>query len=799
MRGRILAGAVVLATTLLAGAGGAQAQGPTVTVGADGKTAPVFDYVQAIRERVWVPVAGVDQDNDGVTDRVAVDIVRPKESGPDVKVPAIIDPSPYYTSSGRGNEAQRIITNAEGTLDRFPLFYDNYFVPRGYAFIAAHAVGTAFSTGCPGHGGPGDVAGFKAVIDWLNGRVAGYNSIGGDTTVAVNWHNGKSALIGKSYDGTFANGVAATGVDGLATIVPVSGISAWYNYSRTAGIRHNTNYPASLSSSIAGVQSDVGVQPPRPVDPSTGQTVTRSALCLPTRNLMNDIDGDEHGDVNEFWRDRDHNKDAANVKASVFIVHGFQDDNVRMDHVGLWWDALKANDVKLKLWLLRAGHTDPFEQRRAEWVNTLHRWFDNQLQGIANGIDTEPRVTIEDEPDVWKDYADWPIPGTQRTDVYLRGTMPDAAGTLGGVAGGGWSDTLTFQGTANSLSENNAINAPEGSQANRRVFLSPPLTKPLRLSGTATVDVQAAFGTSQSNISAVLVDYGTGTQISRTGDGVQNTSTRTCWGPSSTANDACPQLGAECTTAGAGVDNACYLEVSKRIGTVDQWRVTRGTLDSRNRNSLWYQDASLVAPDAMNRYTIALQPTEHTFEAGHRIGIVVLGNLYGAGASGSVPSALSVAQPITIDTRLSKATLPIVGGAGAMVEAGAFTDPTTEVGGTVPPTLSLTVGAPASFGAFTPGVARTYEASTSANVTSTAGDAALTVADPSAQHTGHLVNGAFSLPRPLGGLGVVKTYDGPVSNDAATVTFTQEIGASDALRTGSYSKTLTFTLSTTQP
>ena len=36
-----------------------------------------------------------------------------------------------------------------------------------------------------------------------------------------------------------------------------------------------------------------------------------------------------------------------------------------------------------------------------------------------------------------------------------------------------------------------------------------------------------------------------------------------------------------------------------------------------------------------------------------------------------------------------------------------------------------------------------------ANVTSTAGDALLTVADPSATATGHLVNGAFALPQAL--------------------------------------------------
>ena len=38
-----------------------------------------------------------------------------------------------------------------------------------------------------------------------------------------------------------------------------------------------------------------------------------------------------------------------------------------------------------------------------------------------------------------------------------------------------------------------------------------------------------------------------------------------------------------------------------------------------------------------------------------------------------------------------------------------------------------------------------------------------------------------------------------MSNDAVTLGFRQAIGANDALRTGTYSKTLTFTLSTTTP
>ena len=71
------------------------------------------------------------------------------------------------------------------------------------------------------------------------------------------------------------------------------------------------------------------------------------------------------------------------------------------------------------------------------------------------------------------------------------------------------------------------------------------------------------------------------------------------------------------------------------------------------------------------------------------------------------------------------------------------------VSGQVPATLALTLGAPASFGAFAPGVAATYNASTTANVLSTAGDATLAVVDPSTVAPGHLVNGSFALPQAL--------------------------------------------------
>ena len=164
-------------------------------------------------------------------------------------------------------------------------------------------------------------------------------------------------------------------------------------------------------------------------------------------------------------------------------------------------------------------------------------------------------------------------------------------------------------------------------------------------------------------------------------------------------------------------------------------------------------------------------------------------------------------------------TRPLTRYQRVVVTVVAKTDVPGQVGGTVPATLSLTLGTPATFGAFTPGVARDYFTRASANVISSAGNATLSVADPSSTNTGKLVNGSFALPQTLqararnaattspayNNVGSAAsplnllTWDNPISNDAVTLEVKQSIGANDALRTGTYSKTLPFTLSTSAP
>ena len=107
----MLAVGLAASVVVLLAAGTTQAANPPHRVlGPDGETAAVFSYPDAIRERVFIPVPGVDSDGDGVSDEMSIDIIRPAETNQGMKVPAIVDPSPYFTSLGRGNETQYIHT-----------------------------------------------------------------------------------------------------------------------------------------------------------------------------------------------------------------------------------------------------------------------------------------------------------------------------------------------------------------------------------------------------------------------------------------------------------------------------------------------------------------------------------------------------------------------------------------------------------------------------------------------------------------------------------------------------------------
>lgn len=610
--------------------------GPGAAAQSEG-TQPIYGYADAVRERVFVR-GDFDSDSDGQADTIAMDIIRPLATQTEgLKAPVIMDASPYYSTVGRGNEAElKSDTDGDGRLDKFPLFYDNYFVPRGYAVVLLDMVGTNNSDGCPVTGGTPDNRSAVMAIDWLNGRREGRNAAG--DLVVADWHNGKTGMIGKSYDGTLANAAAALGVEGLTTIVPISAISNWYYYTRMNGIvTRGGSYPSSLSNTVTDAD--------------------RRAYCQPERDAMAATDGDEHGDYTPFWAERDYLPHVDSVQASVFVIHGLQDDNVRTNHFADWWYELAERDVPRKMWLTGTGHIDPFDFRRARWVETIHRWFDYWLYGIENGIMDEPMVDVEVAADVWETHDDWPIPGTEMLDLYLRPGSSETTNGLLAISQGDVAASTSFA-DSTSQSETTMMNSPTTVTANRRVFLSAPLTEPLRISGTPFVKLRASANRTDTNLGALLVDYGAKTQISRSGDGVTTLMTEDCWGESTPTDDA------------------CYRQVAKATTSATQWRVAKGILDAMNRDSV--SSPTPLVPDQPGDFTWDLLPNDYTFPAGHQIGVVIVGS-YSGFSSQTDPSGAT----ITLDLQASRITLPILGGyAGAAASGGLLDDNPPEV--TVP-------------------------------------------------------------------------------------------------------------------
>jgi X-Pro dipeptidyl-peptidase len=585
---------------------------------AGGMTQPVFSLAGAVRETAWVDI-GVDGDGDGQPDRVAADVIRPAEPARlGQQVPVIMDASPYYSCCGRGNEDQLKTYDSAGRPVGFPLFYDNYFVPRGYAVVLVDLAGTNRSQGCVDVGGPWEVSSARAVVDWLSGRARGYDARTGGREVRADWSTGAVGMIGKSYDGTIANGVAATGVPGLRTIVPISAISSWYDYYRSDGVSFGAD-PDGLA---------------RLVEQHGG----RPACAAEKRRL---VDGaPANGDVTPFWVARDYVRGARNVRASVFAVHGLGDLNVKTINVGQWWDALAQAGVPRKLWLSQTGHVDPFDYRRADWVATLNRWFDHWLLGVDNGIDREPQASVERAPQRWVDEPVWPPAGTGGTTLRLAEGPAAGLGTLGEAPPRpGATETFT---DAAGQGETDWAKAPGTASDARVLFDTGPLPRDVRLSGTGSVTLTVTPSTPTAHLSAVLVDYGPATirnYLAR-GAGIRTLTTRSCWGESRQG------------------DSACYLDTAADTADVDLEVFARGWADLANYASPAQERP--LSPGQPYPMTFRVSTMDHVVPAGHHLALVVGGTDEGITVPPAQPGRLG------LDLGGSRLTLPVVGGQAAL-------------------------------------------------------------------------------------------------------------------------------------
>ncbi|WP_327663850.1 MULTISPECIES: Xaa-Pro dipeptidyl-peptidase [unclassified Streptomyces] len=569
----------------------------------DRETQPVFSRADAVLQKVDVQTE-VDSDGDGKRDTVRMRILRPKETETaGLKVATIVEASPYWAG---GNDVPNHVVDLDedglpesgGKFQQAPDkagltgpgvayggYYDNYFLPRGYAVAEVDSLGTGDSTGCPTSGGRNETLGAKAAIDWLNGRAKGWDTEG--DPIRADWSTGDSAMMGISYNGTLPTAVASTGVEGLKAIVPISGISSWYDYYRANG-------GVVAPGTYQGEDTDVLAR----------YVYSRAdrEICKPVLDSLERDQDRVTGDWSPYWQERDYLKDAGRIKAATFVVHGLNDWNVKTKNAGQLWEALKKNHVPRKLWLHQAGHANPMPLRMEEWLSQVHHWFDHYLYGIDNGVTKEPRVDVEQADFSWKQQSDWPAAGTRSTTLRMR-----ADGTLGSKAGPKRVQSLTDAGRT--VAAEKLVTSPDDANPNRLAYTTGTLDKDVRLNGVPEVDVRASLAGTSPYVTALLVDYGRDTRA--TSGTVTDTSQQVCYG------EGVPGLAGE---------TGCAYRSKHRTETADYKIVTRGWLDARNRVS--YARQSKVVEGREYRLKWDMQPEDYVFKAGHRLGVVLISTDY---------------------------------------------------------------------------------------------------------------------------------------------------------------------------
>ena len=135
---------------------------------------------------------------------------------------------------------------------------------------------------------------------------------------------------------------------GLKTIVPIAAISSWYDYYRANG----------------------GVLAPGAFQGEDADVLAKYVYTRADREIcgavIDDIEARQDrdtGDYSRFWDERNYVKDANKVRASVFLVHGLNDWNVKTKQSVQWWNALARNNVPRKIWLHQGEPHHPFRWR----------------------------------------------------------------------------------------------------------------------------------------------------------------------------------------------------------------------------------------------------------------------------------------------------------------------------------------------------------------------------------------------------------------------------------------------------
>ena len=503
-------------------------------------------------------------------------------------------------------------------------WYD-YFLVRGYAFISSAGLGTKGSEGFNTTGSDLEINAFKNIIEWVNGKRKAYTDKTRNVEIKADWATGNVAMTGLSWAGTTTFGVAATGVEGLKTIVPAAGIASWYDYFNSQGTQFG-NAPYSDLSWLSLYVST------RMLDQDDWAGIWQNYS-----NYINQLNKDQYAhdrNYSDVWKERDYTLHPENLKTSALIVHGLNDDNVKTKHFELMYDALKKAGQDVKLYLHQGDHVYPAAMSRGygitangqDFYDLLNTWLTHYLYGVDNHVESLPAVLAQNnyDPSKWASYDNWK--SNQR--LFLNASSKRLEETI----------SSDYAAAGVEIANRNETVSKASSKANL-TFVS-DVTEDTTIKGHIPVHFKAALAKGQGKnfqINALLVDV-----ADEDFDVVGNGSVK-------------QDKTADGFWMGSNLSN---LSVAEYETIKTKYKViAKGWINLANPES-GYDSASSRASiepkvGEYHDYTVYLQPNLYTVKKGHKLAMVF--NTYD-------PSDLTVEHPyeVTFKTDSIQAAIPIV-------------------------------------------------------------------------------------------------------------------------------------------
>ena len=425
-----------------------------------------YEKSDIVRYIVYVET-DYDTDGDGKPDLVKTLVQVPKAAVKgDYKAPTIFEASPYVTGTTEERTLEGLGLKEGGNFDMARLYskpekrkaikevsteevakaadpkewyyvnpressddythYDyenlnwyNYYLVRGYAVVTSSGLGSKGSDGINTTGSDLEVAAYKNIIEWLNGKRKAYADKTSNREVKADWSSGNVAMTGLSWAGTTTFGVASTGVEGLKTIVPAAGIASWYDHFNSQGSPLDTG--ASNDLSWLSVYTSGRI-----LDKEDWDKVKDYYAAYITK--LNELQHKDGHNYNEEYVKRDYTLNAANLKAAPLIIQGLNDDNVKPKHFELMVQAFKKAGIDPKVLLHQGNHVYP----STRWSGTnvagqafndlMNLWYSHYLFGIRNGIQYLPEVTAQDnlDPSKWRKFDKWESTNSINARAYSK-------------------------------------------------------------------------------------------------------------------------------------------------------------------------------------------------------------------------------------------------------------------------------------------------------------------------------------------------------------------------------------------